>query len=67
MIARVKKRTELEVKNIDRSLSISQSLKVNQEWKMIDKGEFAILSRNGVRMRIEKSLFNQYFEEIQKE
>lgn len=67
MIARVKKRTELEVKNIDRSLSISQSLKVNQEWKMIDKGNFVILSRNGVRMRIEKSIFNQYFEEIQKE
>ena len=66
MIARVKKRTEVEVKN-EVGMSISQTLKVNQEWKMIDKGNYIVLLRNGVRMQIDRALFNAYFEKMQKE
>ena len=66
MIARVKKRTEVEVKN-EVGMSISQTLKVNQEWKMIDRGNYIVLLRNGVRMQIDRTLFNAYFENMQKE
>ena len=66
MIARVKKRTEVEVKN-EVGMSISQTLKVNQEWKMIDRGNYIVLLRNGVRMQIDRALFNAYFEKMQKE
>ena len=66
MIARVKKRTEVEVKN-EVGMSISQTLKVNQEWKMIDRGNYIVLLRNGVRMQIDRTLFNAYFEKMQKE
>ena len=64
MKARVKKRTNIEVINADRKLSVCQSLKVNQEWKIIDKGSYVILSRNGVRMQIDKLMFDTYFEVI---
>lgn len=64
MKARVKKRTNIEVINTDRKMSMCQSLKVNQEWKMIDKGLYVILSRNGVRMQIDKLMFGTYFEVI---
>ena len=64
MIARVKKRLELKAVNTEKCFSIAQPLKVNQKWKIIDKGFYAVLSRNGIKLSITKDLFGSYFEII---
>lgn len=62
MIAIVRKRTELEVNDTDRGISISQALKVNQKWKMVDKGSYVILSREVLKLKLNKHLFFEYFD-----
>lgn len=62
MITRVTKAQEITSKDGD----ISVKLRVNQEWKCIDKQFTMILRRNNVRMEISGELFNTLFEVIDK-
>ena len=61
MLGRVRKAEEVYSKDRD----ISVMLRVNQEWRCIDKKDKMIIRRNNVRIEMDMDLFNTLFEVVE--
>lgn len=61
MLGRVRKAEEVYSKDRD----ISVVLRVNQEWKCIDKKDKMIIRRNNVRIEMDMDVFNTLFEVVE--
>ena len=61
MLGRVRKAEEVYSKDRD----ISVMLRINQEWRCIDKKDKMIIRRNNVRIEMDMDLFNTLFEVVE--
>ena len=61
MLGRVRKAEEVYSKDRD----ISVMLRVNQEWRCIDKKDKMIIRRNNVRIEMDMDVFNTLFEVVE--